>query len=105
MQVRRAGGVAAVADVADERAGLDPSDLDAVAYSYDPELAPATNGDITADAWDGLRTLYARRAPPFVVLRARRVGPRSGVSPRGGVGIGGGAPRVLAPPAVTTFPQ
>ncbi len=47
-------------------AGLSPSDLDAVAYSYDPRLAPAGNGDITADAWEGLRTLYAQRAPLFL---------------------------------------
>jgi carbamoyltransferase len=49
-----------------EQAGIAPSDLDAVAYSYDPDLAPATNGDITADAWEGLRTLYVRRAPRFL---------------------------------------
>jgi carbamoyltransferase len=52
-------------------AGLDPGDLDAVAYSYDPALAPALpssagEADITADEWEGLRTLYARRAPLFV---------------------------------------
>src|ERR671922_2238143 len=46
--------------------GLEPAQLDAVAYSYDPELAPQPNGDITADAWEGLRTLYARRAPRFL---------------------------------------
>ena len=49
-----------------EQAGLTPADLDAVAYSYDPELAPQANGDITADDWEGLRTLYARRAPLFL---------------------------------------
>ena len=49
-----------------ERAGLEPGDLDAVAYSYDPALAPQPNGDITADDWEGLRTLYARRAPLFL---------------------------------------
>jgi carbamoyltransferase len=47
-------------------AGLRPSDLDAVAYSYDPDLAPQPNGDITAADWEGLRTLYARRAPRFL---------------------------------------
>lgn len=47
-------------------AGLRPSDLDAVAYSYDPDLAPQANGDITAAEWEGLRTLYARRAPRFL---------------------------------------
>jgi carbamoyltransferase len=49
-----------------ERAGLTPADLDAVAYSYDPDLAPQPNGDVTADNWEGLRTLYARRAPLFL---------------------------------------
>jgi carbamoyltransferase len=47
-------------------AGLSPGDLDAVAYSYDPDLAPTTNGDVTASDWEGLRTLYARRAPLFL---------------------------------------
>jgi len=47
-------------------AGIDAAALDAVAYSYDPDLAPQPNGDVTADAWEGLRTLYARRAPLFL---------------------------------------
>ena len=47
-------------------AGLQPADVDAVAYSYDPELAPPTGPDLTDDAWEGLRTLYARRAPQFL---------------------------------------
>ncbi|MDP9386426.1 MAG: carbamoyltransferase [Actinomycetota bacterium] len=47
-------------------AGLAPEDLDAVAYSYDPALAPAPGDDLTADGWEGLRTLYARRAPAFL---------------------------------------
>jgi carbamoyltransferase len=46
--------------------GLRPEDLDAVAYSYDPSLAPVMNGDPTAHAWEGLRTLYAQRAPQFL---------------------------------------
>jgi carbamoyltransferase len=48
------------------RAGLRPEDLDAVAYSYDPDRAPGAGEDITADDWEGLRTLYARRAPLFL---------------------------------------
>jgi carbamoyltransferase len=48
-----------------ERGGLRPADLDAIAYSYDPALAPAPD-DITADEWEGLRTLYAQRAPRFL---------------------------------------
>jgi carbamoyltransferase len=47
-------------------AELDPGDLDAVAYSYDPDLAPQPNGDVTADGWEPLRTLYVRRAPRFL---------------------------------------
>src|SRR5919204_5577840 len=47
------------------RAGLGPADLDAVAYSYDPSLAPGGD-DITADGWEPLRTLYAERAPLFL---------------------------------------
>jgi carbamoyltransferase len=49
-----------------ERAGLEPGDLDAVAYSYDPALAPPFDGDVVRDNWEGLRTLYAQRAPLFL---------------------------------------
>ena len=48
-----------------EHAGLAPADLDAVAYSYEPRLAPAGH-DLTAEGWEALRTLYARRAPLFL---------------------------------------
>jgi carbamoyltransferase len=48
-----------------ERAGLRAADLDAVAYSYDPELAPPA-ADVTDGLWEGLRTLYVRRAPRFL---------------------------------------
>jgi carbamoyltransferase len=46
-------------------AGLSPADLDAVAYSYDPALAPPTS-DVTDAVWEGLRTLYVERAPRFL---------------------------------------
>ena len=49
-----------------ETAGLGASDLDAVAYSYDPDLAGPGGPDLTEDEWEGLRTLYARRAPLFL---------------------------------------
>ncbi|MGI8674232.1 MAG: carbamoyltransferase family protein [Thermoleophilaceae bacterium] len=49
-----------------EEGGVEAADLDAVAYSYDPDLARPTGGDIVADEWEGLRTLYARRAPRFL---------------------------------------
>jgi len=60
-------------------AGLTPADVDAVAYSYDPDLAPAPGPDVTADGWEGLRTLYVSRAPRFLAtalpgLRPERVG-------------------------------
>jgi carbamoyltransferase len=60
-------------------AGLTAADIDAVAYSYDPDLAPAPGPDVTADGWEGLRTLYVRRAPRFLAtalpgLRPDRVG-------------------------------
>jgi carbamoyltransferase len=48
------------------QAGLTTADLDAVAYSYDPSLAPQPGTDITAGDWEGLRTLYAARAPLFL---------------------------------------
>jgi carbamoyltransferase len=48
-----------------QRAGLCPDELDAIGYSYDPALAPAPD-DITADQWEGLRTLYVERAPRFL---------------------------------------
>ncbi|MEA2269231.1 MAG: carbamoyltransferase, partial [Solirubrobacteraceae bacterium] len=46
--------------------GIGPGDVDAIGYSYDPDLAPAAGDDITADEWEGLRTLYVRRAPRFL---------------------------------------
>ena len=49
-----------------EAAGLEPAELDAVAYSYDPGLAPQPDGDIWDDSWEALRTIYARRAPFFL---------------------------------------
>jgi carbamoyltransferase len=49
-----------------EAGELEAADVDAVAYSYDPELAPQPNGDVTVDEWEGLRTLYAREAPGFL---------------------------------------
>jgi len=47
-------------------AGLAPEALDAVAYSYDPALAPRPGPDPTVDGWEGLRTVYAERAPLFL---------------------------------------
>src|SRR5690606_9044628 len=47
-------------------AGVDATELDAVTYSYDPRLAPPRGRDVTADAWEDLRTLYAERADRFL---------------------------------------
>jgi len=46
-------------------AGINPEDLDAVAYSYDPTLVqPGLDG--LDQRWEDLRTTYARRAPHFL---------------------------------------
>jgi carbamoyltransferase len=47
-------------------AGLAPGDVDAIAYSYDPARAQPAGDDLTADAWEGLRTLFVQRAPRFL---------------------------------------
>ncbi len=49
-----------------EHAGIHPGELDAVAYSYDPALAPEAGADVTENTWESLRTLYAKRAPLFL---------------------------------------
>ena len=49
-----------------EEAGLTPAELDAVAYAYDPDLAPGPGTDVAVDEWEALRTLYVRRAPRFL---------------------------------------
>ena len=50
-----------------DMAGLRAEDLDAVAYSYDPTLAPQpTPENLASGEWEGLRTLYAMRAPSFI---------------------------------------
>ncbi len=51
-----------------EQAGLKPSDLDLVGYSYDPALMDESAdglGGLDRD-WEYLRTLYAERAPRFL---------------------------------------
>lgn len=48
------------------RAGLRPEDLDAVAYSYDPQLARPADVLGLDDPWDHLRQTYAREAPNFL---------------------------------------
>ena len=48
------------------RAGLRPQDLDAVVYSYDPDLARPAEAMGLDDPWDHLRQTYAREAPGFL---------------------------------------
>lgn len=49
------------------KAACRTGDLDAVAYSYDPNLARSLDGDdLYAHDWEPLRTLYAKRAPLFL---------------------------------------
>jgi carbamoyltransferase len=47
-------------------ANIEPSQVDAVGYSYDPDLAIDPGEDLTAAEWEGLRTLFVRRAPRFL---------------------------------------
>ncbi|SDG27819.1 carbamoyltransferase family protein [Klenkia brasiliensis] len=47
-------------------AGVRPEDLDAVAYSYDPDLHLAPERAGVHDPWDHLRLTYARQAPWFL---------------------------------------
>ena len=51
-----------------DQAGLDPGDIDAVGYSYDPWLMTDQPGDTPGldGDWEDLRTLYAQRAPGFL---------------------------------------
>lgn len=49
-----------------DAAGLVPSDLDAVGYSFDPELAKPAEEMGLCDSWDHLRVMYAERAPYFL---------------------------------------
>jgi len=49
-----------------QHAGLDISEIDAVAYSYDPALAKPAEEMGLDDPWDHLRQTYARRAPGFL---------------------------------------
>ncbi|MFC8731205.1 carbamoyltransferase [Luteimicrobium sp. NPDC057192] len=46
--------------------GLEPGDLDAVGYSFDPALARPADEVGLDDPWDWLRLDYARRAPAFL---------------------------------------
>ena len=60
-----------------EEAGLTPADLDAVAYAYDPDLAPGPGTDVAVEEWEALRTLYVRRAPRFLKTALPGLAPSS----------------------------
>lgn len=49
-----------------DHTGLDITDIDAVAYSYDPALARPASSMGLDDPWDHLRQIYAQRAPAFL---------------------------------------
>jgi len=46
--------------------GVAPSELDAIAYSYDPELAPPDGAELHENEYEALRTYFVRRAPGFM---------------------------------------
>jgi carbamoyltransferase len=48
-----------------ERGGLEPRDLDAVTYSYHPDLADP-DGPGQDERWEHLRLFYVERAPHFL---------------------------------------
>ncbi|MDT5215790.1 MAG: carbamoyltransferase, partial [Mycobacterium sp.] len=50
------------------QAGVTPSELDAVGYSYDPRLMDAGTAELPGldHDWEYLRTFYAERAPRFL---------------------------------------
>lgn len=58
-------------------AGLEPGDLDAVAYSFDPALARPAETLGLHDPWDHLRRLYAERAPEFLATALPGLDPAS----------------------------
>jgi carbamoyltransferase len=60
-----------------QEAGLDVSELDAVAYSYDPALARPADEMGLDDPWDHLRQTYARRAPGFLAAALPGLDPAS----------------------------
>ena len=68
------------------------SAVDAVAYSYEPRLARRTTGDVTADEWEELRTLYVQRAPLFLKTALPVTLTRNGDNIEVDIGAGQGAP-------------
>jgi carbamoyltransferase len=60
-----------------QSAGIAADQLDAIAYSYDPRLAPSRHDDVTAHLWESLRTLYVERAPLFLKTALAGLDPES----------------------------
>jgi carbamoyltransferase len=60
-----------------EFAGIRPDQLDAVAYSYDPALAPDTGAVLHEHEYEGLRTYFVTRAPGFIATLLPGVDRRS----------------------------
>lgn len=61
-----------------EQAGLRPSELDAVGYSYDPALMTGESDDLPGldTDWEHLRTMYAQRVPGFLASALPGLDPR-----------------------------
>jgi carbamoyltransferase len=59
-----------------EAAGIGPEDVDAVAYSYDPELVRPDQAGLD-ERWEDLRTTYARRAPNFLATALPGLDPQT----------------------------
>lgn len=57
-------------------AGIEPSELDAVGYSFDPALAKSADDMGLDDPWDELRLVYARRAPEFLATALPGLNPQ-----------------------------
>ena len=55
-------------------AGIEAADLDAVTYSYDPDLVEPGQAGLDVN-WEELRTRYARRAPAFLANAFRGLDP------------------------------
>ena len=60
-----------------EHAGIDVTELDAVAYSYDPALARPAEELGLDDPWDHVRQTYAQRAPGFIATAFPGLDPAS----------------------------
>jgi carbamoyltransferase len=59
-----------------EEAGIAAEDLDAVAYSYDPQLVQSGQDGLDV-RWEDLRTTYARRAPAFLATALAGLDPET----------------------------